>query len=122
MGGRMVRGRSLSDDRVISFVNQNFVAIDVNCNEGFPPNTRALEGYKRFYEMHHTPGQGEGTEKFSRGFTASLIMTPDGSTIINKTQRASVTDDWQNNDNYNPVGYLSFLQNGIQGWRSKGAR
>ncbi len=110
----MVRGRSLSDDRVIAFVNENLVAVDLNCTNGFPPDTHALDGFARFYSNHHTPGQGQGTQKYSRGFTKSVIITPDGSTTLSATPNASVTDDWQNNENYNPNGYLDFLRRGLQ--------
>jgi hypothetical protein len=116
MGGRMVRGRSLSEDRVINYVNQNFVAIDINCNFGFPPNTPALAPYANFYDRHHTPGQGQGTVKYSRGFTKSLVVTPDGARILSQTPNASVTEDWRDNANYNPNGYLQFLQSGLQNW------
>jgi hypothetical protein len=110
----MVRGRSLSDDRVIAYVNQNLVAVDLNCNYGFPPDTHALDPFQRFYNNHHTVGQGQGTQKYSRGFTKSVVITPDGSTILSATPNASITDDWQNNANYNPDGYLSFLQSGVR--------
>lgn len=116
----MVRGRSLSNEQVISYVNQNFVAIDINCNEGFPPDTAALEPFKRFYERHHSPGQGQGTVKYSRGFTKSLVVTPDGSSILSATPNASITEDWQSNANYNPGGYLKFLQQGLYTWNTDG--
>ena len=117
MGGRMVRGRSLSDDKVIDFVNSNLVAIDINCNEGFPANTPSLDAYQRFYENHHTPGQGQGTVKYSRGFTKSLVVTPDGANILSATPNASITPDWQMNANYNASGYLNFLQDGVRRWQ-----
>ena len=116
----MVRGRSLSDDQVISYVNRNFVAIDINCNEGFPSDTDALKPYERFYARHHTPGQGQGTVKYSRGFTKSLVVTPDGSSTLSSTPNASITEDWQANANYNPEGYLKFLQLGLSTWNNNG--
>jgi len=112
----MVRGRSLSDERVISFVNQNLIAVDLNCNFGFPADTPALEPFRRFYEAHHTPGQGQGTERFSRGFTKSIVMTPDGYVRLSSTPSAMISDDWRNNPNYNPDGYLEFLQAGQRNW------
>ena len=86
----MVRGRSLSNDKVISYINQNLVAIDINCNYGFPSATPALAPFEQFYNRHHTPGQGQGTLKYSRGFTKSLVITPDGSTILSATPNAEV--------------------------------
>jgi hypothetical protein len=117
MGGRMVRGRSLSDDNVINYVNQNLVAIDINCNNGFPSNTPVLVPYERFYNQHHTPGQGQGTGKYSRGFTKSLVVTPDGSMVLSATANATLTDDWRNNSNYNPIGYFDFLETGDINWK-----
>src|ERR1700733_7656320 len=112
----MVRGRSLSDERVISFINQNLIAVDLNCNFGFPPETPALEPFRRFYEAHHTPGQGQGTERFSCGFTKSIVMTPDGSMRLSATPSAMISDDWRDNPNYNPDGYLEFLHAGQRNW------
>ena len=113
----MVRGRSLSNDNVINYVNQNLVAFDLNCNYGFPANCPALAPYERFYNNHHTPGQGEGQVKFSRGFTKSLVITPDGSRILSATPSAIITDDWRENANYNADGYLEFLKTGDMNWR-----
>jgi hypothetical protein len=113
----MVRGRSLSNDNVINYVNQNLVAFDLNCNYGFPTNTPALAAFERFYNNHHAPGQGEGTVKYSRGFTKSVVLTPDGSRILSATPNASITDDWKENANYNPVGYLEFLKTGAMNWQ-----
>jgi hypothetical protein len=118
----MVRGRSLSDERVISFINQNLIAVDLNCNYGFPSATPALEPFRQFYEEHHTPGQGQGTAEFSRGFTKSIVMTPDGSMRLSATPSAIITDDWRYNPNYNPDGYLEFLKAGQRNWMTMQSR
>jgi len=116
----MVRGRSLSDANVIRYINDNYVAFDLNCNFGFPPDTPALTPYERFYNAHHEPGQGEGNargDRFSRGFTKSLVIAPDGATTLNTAGSAAVTPDWRDNPNYNADGYLQFLERGVDNWR-----
>jgi hypothetical protein len=102
MGGRMARGSSLSDDRVIDKLNRDFIAVDNNVSDmGFPANTPALQPWQNWFEKH--------PRNASNGFTTSVVMTPDGKMPLG-TSGSGYIDEWANSICYDPAKYYDFLQ------------
>jgi hypothetical protein len=106
MGGRMARGSSLSDDRVINQINQNFIAVDNNISDlGWPANTPALMPWQRWLSTH--PNNAKN------GFTTSVVVTPDGSMPLG-TSGSGYVAEWHTSICYDPDKYLGFLEGAQQ--------
>jgi hypothetical protein len=105
MGGRMARGSSLSDDRVINEINANFIAVDNNISDqGWPANTPALMPWQRWLGLH--PGNS------TNGFTTSVVMSPDGTMALGTSGSGHVSE-WHTSICYDPDKYLGFLQGAL---------
>jgi hypothetical protein len=106
MGGRMARGSSLSDNRVIDYINKNFIALDDNISDvGFPPNTPALAPWGRWLQRHEANTRN--------GFTTSVVMTPDGNMPLG-TSGSGYISEWHTSICYNADKYLMFLQDALK--------
>src|SRR5271154_6950797 len=106
MGGRMARGSSLSDDRVIEKLNKDFIAVDNNVTDmGFPANTPALQPWQNWFNKHPRNAQN--------GFTTSVVITPDGKIPLG-TSGSGYIDEFATSICYDPAKYYDFLQ-GSQG-------
>jgi hypothetical protein len=105
MGGRMARGSSLSDDRVINEINTNFIAVDSNISDqGWPANTPALAPWERWLGNH--PGNSRN------GFTTSVVMSPDGAMALG-TSGSGYISEWHSSICYDPDKYLGFLNGAL---------
>jgi hypothetical protein len=106
MGGRMARGSSLSDDRVINEVNKDFIAVDNNISDqGWPANTPALASWERWLGNH--PGNAQN------GFTTSVVISPDGTTPLG-TSGSGYISEWHTSVCYDPTKYVGFLTGALQ--------
>src|ERR1700691_2146486 len=107
----MARGSSLSDDRVIKEINDNFIAVDDNLTEqGFPPNTHGLDGFSRWISTHNETNHGARD-----GFVASAILSPDGQTQLGSSGSGTISQ-WKTATCYVPDKYLSVLLQGRQNY------
>jgi hypothetical protein len=106
MGGRMARGSSLSDDRVINEINKDFVAVDNNISDqGWPSNTPALMPWQNWLNNHPNNSRN--------GFTTSVVIAPDGNTSLGTSGSGHISE-WHTSICYDPDKYLGFLDGALQ--------
>jgi hypothetical protein len=97
----MARGSSLSDDRVINEINNNFIAVDNNISDqGWPANTPALTPWENWLNTHPKNSQN--------GFTTSVVISPDGRMALG-TSGSGYVSEWHTSICYDPDKYLGFL-------------
>ena len=100
----LTRGSSLSDDRVIAYINQNYIPIEVNITDsGFPDDVPALRVWQRAFK-------GFWQSKFA--FATSVAITPDGSLPLGSSG-SGFKREWQTAINYHPDLYLGFLKDSL---------
>ena len=96
----MARGSSLSDAKIISRVNKQFVAVEINISDtGFPKDVRALKAWERAYKKNWR-------SKF--GFATSVVINPTGKYALG-TSGCGHTWEWDTSINYDPKKYVKLL-------------
>lgn len=104
----MARGSSLSDDKVIAKVNQDFVAIEVNLTDtGFPKDVPALAPWEKAFESDW---------KFEYGFATSVVIGP-GAKGAFGTSGCGHTQEWDTSISYHADKYAKFLDESLDRFR-----
>jgi hypothetical protein len=100
LGARLTRGSSLSDANVISYINANFVAIELNLSRtGFPPELAGLKPWQRAYNKDW---------RYRQAFATSVVLSPDGRFPLG-TSGSGHRNEFASAANYHPDKFLSFL-------------
>lgn len=96
----MTRGSSLSDESVISEINENFVPYELNIsNEGFP-DINALKPWERAFHKDW---------KYSMAFATTVVVHPSGAYALGTTGSGHVYE-YETAINYHPDRFLAFLK------------
>ncbi|BBM86366.1 hypothetical protein [Candidatus Uabimicrobium amorphum] len=101
----MTKSSVLSDDQVIQFINNNFVALSVNITtNGFPPEIRGLEKYRKAYKSLEFI--------LENYFFGHVVVGSDGKFMFGHSG-SGIKDLYEISPCYHPDKYLRFLQRSL---------
>jgi hypothetical protein len=112
MGGRLARGSSLSDEKVIDLLNKEFVVLDLNVTDGAWP--KELPGLNRWEAAWRSDW------RYQYAFTTQVVVSPDGTRALG-TAGCGHEADYETAIQYHPDRYLPFLQETLERSRRLGA-
>lgn len=96
----MTRGSSLSDAKVIDYINANFIPVELNLSRtGFPKQLPGLKLWERAYKKDW---------RYRQAFATSVVLSPDGRCPLG-TSGSGHRNEFASAANYHPEMYLSFL-------------
>lgn len=109
-GGRATRGRALSDAKVISLLNKEFIPFELNLtDQKFPESMPALAGWNLVYSV----------SPFSVfGFTSCVIITPDGKTHLGNAGDPSASN-WQTCPQYHGDKFVAVLEQALKKYKER---